>query len=122
MSNDIVSGLMMGHLIGSDGGRAERAADIARAKASDARFNRETVDMLHSWRKRATAFSANNEARKMSEESLIAALAAENADHPLATREGFEKVVDENLAKESEKRSADYPAYCDMVEKKIPNP
>lgn len=43
---------------------------------------------------------ANIFARKIAEDRLIAALKAENANHPLASKEAVEALVDENMRKE----------------------
>jgi hypothetical protein len=44
-------------------------------------------------------FRAGLAARKLAEDRLIAALKAENANHPLASREAIEAIVQENAPK-----------------------
>lgn len=118
--SDMLRGAMIGHMLGSDGGLADRnlAASTERAKAAKviAKHKIEAAD----WRSRATILAANVQARKMSEDALLQALQKENANHPLASREAFEELVGKGLSEEDAKRKANYEAYAEDIARRIP--
>lgn len=118
--NGMLKGAMIGHMLGSDGGRSERELAVATEKANAARKIAKHQNEADDWRSRATVLAANLNARKMSEDALLKALQAENANHPLAKREAVDGLVDGVLDEEYKKRNADYEAYTANIEKLIP--
>ena len=119
MSN-MLRGAVIGHMLGSDGGRAERNAAVATERANAAgKIAKYKIDAAD-WRNRATRLQANLNARKMSEDVLLQALQKENANHPLASREAVEGLVDKLVAEEDAKRKTDYEAYAEDIARRIP--
>jgi len=119
MSN-MLRGAVIGHMLGSDGGRAERDAAVATERANAAgKIAKYKIDAAD-WRSRAAVLQVNVQARKMSEDALLQALQKENANHPLASREAVEALVHEAYYKEAEKKNSDYDAYTANIEKLIP--
>jgi hypothetical protein len=118
--SDMLRGAMIGHMLGSDGGRAERNAAVAEAElAAERKITKHKIDAAD-WRSRATILAANVQARKMSEDALLKALQEENANHPLASREAFEELFRKGLSEEDAKRKANYEAYAEDIARRIP--
>ncbi|GAB1233278.1 hypothetical protein UT4_17450 [Ferrigenium sp. UT4] len=119
MSNQLLTGLVMGKLLGGGDktaeiaaeGRATRAAmdaDMARSSAANSHntalaivgvLNKERKENGN-WRRYANRLRANLNARKMSEATLLEALKQENINHPLATTPGFEAHFKAELEKQ----------------------
>jgi hypothetical protein len=118
--NGMLRGAMIGHMLGSDGGRAERNAAVAEAElAAERKITKHRVDAAD-WRSRAAVLATNLNARKMSEDALLQALQKENANHPLASREAVDALRHEAYEKEKEKKNTNYDAYTANIEKLIP--
>ena len=118
--SDMLRGAVIGHMLGSDGGRAERNAAVATERANAAgKIAKYKIDAAD-WRSRATILAANVQARKMSEDALLQALQEENANHPLASREAFEELFRKGLSEEDVKRKANYEAYAEDIARRIP--
>ena len=116
----MLRGAVIGHMLGSDGGRAERNAAVATERANAAgKIAKYKIDAAD-WRSRAAVLATNIVARKMSEDVLLKALQEENVNHPLANREAFEELVTEARLKEAEKKNADYEAYTADIARRIP--
>ncbi|GAB1235000.1 hypothetical protein [Ferrigenium sp. UT5] len=119
MSNQLLTGLVMGKLLGGGDKTAEIAAEgeAQRARA-DAAYSHNTAlaivgalnrvegalkeerEAKQGWRQYAARLRTNLEARKMSEAALLEALKQENVKNPLATEEGFKEHFQAELAKQ----------------------
>ena len=125
MSNDGMSGLTLGAAIfGPDADRARARGDALQADiGTSVKFGLQNIVHDHevqtlraekaSWRNYAASMKANLDARKMSEHHLLEALKAENINHPLGKKEGFEAHFDHLLAEQY----ADIPALHENTDK-----
>ncbi|GAB1233279.1 hypothetical protein UT4_17460 [Ferrigenium sp. UT4] len=112
MSNQLLTGLVMGEMLSGGDRSAEIDANTraytARSQADTAiellKREREEHEQTHEarqgWRQYAARLRTNLEARKMSEATLLEALKKESVNHPLATEEGFKEHFQAELAKQ----------------------
>ena len=134
MGNDILTGMLIGDALSRDysnsGGAASAAAvqaaitaEAAAAEADRAARHANSmeaatvaaIEHVVSWRQRAMDLRSGLKARKMSETLLLEALQKENPQHPLASRQAVEEIVDHVLDVEYGVWDADPQAYAEAT-------